>query len=333
MNKQSKTVYTALMNRIGIVLLINQGLIAVLGTVLSLLETGLAVALGDSRTLDAAILIGECAVYFLSFAIPVNIFNKMNKNASVEIYIPRESEALGAFPTVLAMGIALGGTLLSAYLNFFLVDAWGYSEFSSDFLWSVELEHPYQIVIYLAYSVLIPAVVEEYLFRGTVCKSLTPYGNGTAIIISAILFALMHSNVEQLLYTFVAGLLFAWVYTETKNIALPIALHLINNGVAAVGDIVSYKHGQGAKELYFAYTDTVIIAFAIISLVGFCIYAYKKKRRAISPFVLKPDENGNEVLPLSVRERASGFFCVGIALFAIYSLFTMISLIIMSVKL
>ena len=148
------------------------------------------------------------------------------------------------------MGFSLGAIILASYLNYFLVNAFGnYSDFTSTNLWSVELEHPYQIIIYLASSVIIPSVVEEYFFRNTICKALTVYGKGTAILASAALFALMHTNAEQIIYAFVGGVLLAWIYVETKSIAIPIIVHMINNGTSAIADIINAGIKRGCVKL------------------------------------------------------------------------------------
>ena len=63
---------------------------------------------------------------------------------------------------------------------------------------------------------------------------------------------------------------------------------------------------------------------------GIIVYV-KKKGRLIDKLILKPDENGEAVMPLSVRERISGFFSTGVVIFTIYSLLIMIGLIWLSV--
>lgn len=323
MNKQNKKIYTALMNRIAIALMLNQGVMAVLGLVLSTMEE----RLGKGSIL---VLLGECIMYCIGFSVPIFVFNRMNNNAEREIYEPKENEKMPPIQTVFSLFVALGGTILASYLNGFLVGIFGnYSDFTAEFFWKAELDTVPQIVMYFVYIAVIPAFVEEYLFRWTICKNLAVYGKPTAIIASAILFSLMHANIEQILYTFVAGVLLAWVYLETKNIAFPILIHFLNNGISAIGDIINARLGEKASDMYLAYTDAIILILTIISAIGLGIY-FKKKGRLIEKTVLKPDENGNEVALLSIQERVSGFFSIGIVLFTAYSLTTMIGLVLLS---
>ena len=60
------------------------------------------------------------------------------------------------------------------------------------------------------------------------------------------------------------------------------------------------------------------LCFGLLSCVGF-LCLYKKKIISFKKGIeMKPDENGNDVLPLSVNERISGFFSVGMIIFVVY---------------
>ena len=317
------------MNRISIALILNQALIVVLAFLLSLVEGGFE----KSFALDLFVRLGECVVYFVSFVVPVILFNKMNKNAEREIYEPVESEKASPFKSFIILGFSLGAITLAAYLNYYIVNAFlDYSDFTNEYFWSVELDHTYQMVIYFAYSAIIPAFVEELLFRGTVCRVLTVYGKGTAVVASAALFALMHANIEQLIYTFIAGLLLGWIYVETKNLAFPILLHFLNNGISSLGDILYEAADTKIYNTYTSYSEMIMWAIMLLSLVVLLV-GILKKGSVIGKLKMKPDENGNEVAPLTVSERVSGFFSLGTVLFTLYSIFMMVYYIYLSTKL
>ena len=239
MSKQRKDIYISLINRIAFALLVNQGLLLVLSRALGFLKQFLLDNFGETDFVEIFVLFGECVTYFLTFVLPVVLFNKMNKYSQKEIYEPKESDKKTPLYATFLFGMGLAGILCASYVNYFLVNMFSnYSEFSSKMLWNVELNEPYQIVFYIVSYAIIPALVEEILFRGTVCRSLRIYGKGTAVVISAVLFALMHTNVEQLLYTFVAGLFFGWIYVETKSVKLPILLHFLNNFISVIEEIL-----------------------------------------------------------------------------------------------
>lgn len=78
----------------------------------------------------------------------------------------------------------------------------------------------------------IVAIVEETMFRGYILKNLmNSFNKHTALIISSILFSLMHSfnqNIDlfSLFNLFLAGILLGFSYINTKNLWFPIAMHL-----------------------------------------------------------------------------------------------------------
>ena len=332
MAKQRKDIYISLMNRIAFVMLINQGLLLVLSQALDELKLILINSFGKNDFVDINLLFCECLTYFLAFVLPVVLFNKMNKYSQKEIYEPKDVDKKTPLYAVLLLGMGLAIILCSSFVSNFVINSLSdYSEFSSQMFWSVELKKPYQIVFYIVSYAIIPSFVEEILFRGTVCKSLKIYGKGTAIVISAVLFALMHTNVEQLFYTFVAGLFFGWLYVETNNIIAPILLHFINNFISVIKEIL-YQNGTPiVYETFNSLADICVLIVGLISCVGFVYYVKKHKITFKKTIEMKPDENGNKVLSLSIGDRISGFLSAGMLIFVAYSLIMMAYFIYMSV--
>lgn len=330
MNKQSKALYGALINRIAICMLLNQAIFAVLSAVTTLLGIHFRALYPDSQTVDIITRFGECVTYFLGFTLPVLAFNRMNNSAELEIYEPvrDESAKFTRAETFFSVGIALGATSAAAILNYYVVGLFGnYSDFSEEYLWSTDLSETYMVVIYFIYVAIIPAIVEELLFRGTVCRALRAYGGVSAAVISAVLFSLMHANVEQIIYTFVAGLALAWIYLRTEKIIYPIAVHCINNAVSALGDIVEARCSEEVYERFVFVSESITWIFVGASVLFFAVRLARGKRslRGVlgGKIEMKPDENGNEVLPLGTLDKVRGFFGVGMIFFIIYSVLTM----------
>jgi len=87
---------------------------------------------------------------------------------------------------------------------------------------------------YVAIGLLAP-FAEEIVFRGAILKvlleKLSPW---TAIVLSALLFALIHLNPAQMPHAFLVGLLLGWMYKRTGSILPGIAYHWTNNSMAYV---------------------------------------------------------------------------------------------------
>ena len=97
-----------------------------------------------------------------------------------------------------------------------------------------ELLHaPFWITL-ISVSVFAP-LFEEWLCRGIVLRSLlTKYSPATAIIVSAVFFAIIHFNPWQAIPAFILGLLFGYVYYKTGSLKLTMLMHCANNTIAAV---------------------------------------------------------------------------------------------------
>ena len=74
---------------------------------------------------------------------------------------------------------------------------------------------------------ILPAVTEEILFRGYIFRGIE--NKNVAIFVSALMFALLHMNFNQISYAFIMGLLFALVIRMTDNLSATVVVHLLFN--------------------------------------------------------------------------------------------------------
>lgn len=88
---------------------------------------------------------------------------------------------------------------------------------------------------YLVVGLLAP-LAEEMVFRGAVLRSLLRWKENPwiGIVISAVLFAVIHMNPAQMLHAFLIGLLLGWLYYRTDSIVPGVVYHWVNNTVAYV---------------------------------------------------------------------------------------------------
>jgi len=82
---------------------------------------------------------------------------------------------------------------------------------------------------------IIAPVVEEALFRGfilsTIMKFISPL---SSILITSILFAILHFEFSSVIPLFMIGCILGWIYYKTKSIWACLLFHAINNGVALI---------------------------------------------------------------------------------------------------
>lgn len=85
----------------------------------------------------------------------------------------------------------------------------------------------------LVYSCLLAPLCEELCFRGMLLRRLRPWGDGFALCASALLFALVHGNLYQMLYAFAVGLVLGGIFLYTGNLRGCMLLHAGVNFVSA----------------------------------------------------------------------------------------------------
>jgi hypothetical protein len=114
---------------------------------------------------------------------------------------------------------------------------------------------------------IIPSIIEEVYFRGTLQKivlDLTgkPYA---AIILTAIFFSAIHFSFYGFLSRMALGIVLGYVYHYSKTIWLPILLHFLNNGIAVV---ILYSIRNNPANVEKTMDDNLPIYWGIIALAG-----------------------------------------------------------------
>lgn len=81
---------------------------------------------------------------------------------------------------------------------------------------------------------LLAPLAEELLFRRGLIDRMRPYGERTAAVTSALMFALFHGNLSQFFYAFALGLLFGYLYLRTGRLRWSLLLHMLVNLLGSV---------------------------------------------------------------------------------------------------
>ena len=132
-------------------------------------------------------------------------------------------------------------------------------------------------LVTLVVLVVVAPLTEELLFRGLILHGfLRWYRPGTAIVLSALLFALVHVNPYQFPTGFFAGMLLGWVFVATRSLWPCLFLHALFNAQGwIVGGIlgleipgytdVSLRDAVRFQPLWF---DMLGMALLIIGVAG-----------------------------------------------------------------
>jgi len=86
--------------------------------------------------------------------------------------------------------------------------------------------------------VIIPPFVEEATFRGFMFPAFAKrWGGLIGAILTSVLFGFAHLQANVSVYTFILSLLLCGLYVRTRSIIPGIAVHMVNNYVAYIGQL------------------------------------------------------------------------------------------------
>ena len=88
---------------------------------------------------------------------------------------------------------------------------------------------------------VLPAFCEEFTHRGILLQGIKHAGFKKAILISSLMFGLIHFNVQQFFYAFIIGLILGFVSVVAKNIFPAMIIHFVNNAISVYLDYASNR--------------------------------------------------------------------------------------------
>lgn len=160
----------------------------------------------------------------------------------------------------------------------------------------------------LVYSCVLAPVCEEVFFRGMLLPRLRPWGDGFALCASALLFALVHANLYQMLYAFAVGLVLGGVYLYTGRVRGCVLLHAGVNFVSAGLLPLLRALGQAGEH--------ILSLLTLFSMLWAVYWTFLRGRERLTGFAAKTNWGDGETW---------GHFCVnfGMTLFVLALVGTM----------
>ena len=148
-------------------------------------------------------------------------------------------------------------------------------------------------LLYVLIAAVLPAFLEEMIFRGIILQNLRRFGDETALFLSAFFFAVFHLNLSQIPYAFLMGLCLGYFVLRTGSLWAGILLHFCNNGLSLLWEFIDPLLSDRAFYLISYWYDAVLLLTALIALVVLI-------KKVPDSFVLKESES---CLPVGKRLR------------------------------
>lgn len=135
---------------------------------------------------------------------------------------------------------------------------------------------------FLAIGIIAP-LAEEMVFRGAILRTLhAAFGHRlrwVAIVVSALLFAVVHGNMAQGFGAFLSGLILGWMYVRTGSIVPCVMYHWVNNSASVIMfRLMPQTADMTLREFY--HNSTLHLSLAIVfSLMIFGAALYQLRFR------------------------------------------------------
>ena len=312
--------YKRVLGAIGCTMLIFEALFQIFGVLLGVISAVLDLTLTSTVAYNVAFQILYAAGYMTVFMLPVVFLRMILRKRGCPI---QPMSLSSRFSPMLPLMIFAGVTVCfsMAQINSSILDLFGYSDVVGDMtVEQMRGMEPYEIVLNFIVISIVPGFCEEFLFRGAILSNCRPFGRANAILISSVLFALMHQNAAQILYTFAAGVVLGLVYEYTGSIWNCTLLHMLNNFISLAQEVILDKLGAndyGIAVLYLV--ETVIYLGGIVSI-GVLVYRYFSQKDRLSDGAFGrviPPHDAYAQYPVEGRVAAKLFFRPSMIVFVV----------------
>ena len=118
-------------------------------------------------------------------------------------------------------------------------------------------------IIAMIYSCIFAALLEELFFRGFMLNALSPVSKWFAIIVSSLMFALIHGNLGQFPNTFIIGIIHGYIALKAGSVIPNIIAHMLTNFMAFAAGFAAEALGDTGYMIFFI-AEFVIAAPCLI---------------------------------------------------------------------
>ena len=153
---------------------------------------------------------------------------------------------------------------------------------------------------------VLPALIEEYVFRGFIYGALSPFGARMAILGSALFFALAHFNLLKFINALFIGLFLGFLVYRTGSLAVGMILHFINNLVSLTISYIQQTTGlpDGIAMLFYA----------VVCILGIAAAVYTAKRDKDTFSIQEKDMQNTLTAKIKAAFGSSGFIMAALVL-------------------
>ena len=241
-------------------------------------------------------LIGLLPTYVIALVIGLPLMRLLEKKT---LYKSRMS--VGAFLRTFCIIIFLtyAGSVIGTWINNLLAGSAGFSVDTA----VTDLVTKSSLGLVFLFSVIIAPIMEELIFRKLLIDRMIVFGDGVAIMLSAVIFGVIHGNITQCVYGFLVGWVLGYVYVRTGRILYTIFLHMLMNFMGSVAPLLVEQSFGTHSPGYWIYLVIVVVLF----LLGILFLILQFARRKIR--LLPGERTKRRVRMLAAALTNPGIWC------------------------
>ena len=130
------------------------------------------------------------------------------------------------------------------------------------------------IVLFYVTVAVLPALIEEFAFRGVILNIFRKYSDGLAVLVSGVTFGLMHGNFAQIPFALVVGLVLGYIAVKTNSLLPGIIIHFMNNALSVTFTLLSTNTDLSDSAVNLI-NSLVLIVIGILALLSFSVLSRK----------------------------------------------------------
>ncbi len=253
---------------IGLSLLILMGITFFWATVYLLLMRFLGV--DNERALDiisdpAVMQLLQIVLSILMFTVPFLLVYKTNRQRISELIPLGKPQGSKTAMFFLGLSCCAFANIANSYCGYFFQSIG--IDYNVDY--GDNPEGIFGFLLSFLATAVVPGLMEEFACRGLILGLLRKYGDGFAILVSAMLFGLMHGNFDQMPFAFMVGLALGYIVVQTNSLWIAIAVHAANNFVSVAFTYLLSGLSENVQNLIYSVYLMAALALGIFAAAFF----------------------------------------------------------------
>lgn len=221
--------------------------------------------MSDSAYMNGLNILAQTSYIFIPFMI-LFFMSKPHERERILVFDKPASTQLAVLAVFAGFGICIVSDFAGSIINI------AFSVCGIDFLsGSEDLPMPTNaagVILMVLSNAVVAPLLEEFAFRGVILQPLRKHGDWFAIIMSSVLFGIMHGNMVQIPFAIIVGIALGYFCIATGSIWTSVAIHSLNNLLYVVFSLLGDKY-PGISDFAFYVIEIAIIAIGVIAFILF----------------------------------------------------------------